>query len=164
MWAWAVGLFVVGRQSRWKKSKHVSQLTSSSLYLKPKFRTVLMYFKFLFISLSLFFYIKFDGSVRLDGSGGSAVCWSTVVTTPVNYHFTTSNLKSQCSAVQMQVFVVYMLFKICYWSSIGLIYKELLKFVLHFPEIWLFFFTQVLKFDRLLNCVLVKLSLCDLER
>ena len=25
------------------------------------------------------------------------------------------------------------------------------------------FFTQVLKFDRLLNCVLVKLSLCDLE-
>ena len=56
------------------KKKHVSQLTSSSLYLKPKFRTVLMYFKFLFISLLLFFYIKFNGSVRLDGSGGSAVC------------------------------------------------------------------------------------------
>ena len=56
------------------KKKHVSQLTSSSLYLKPKFRTVLMYFKFLFISLLLFFYIKFDGSVRLDGSRGSAVC------------------------------------------------------------------------------------------
>ena len=43
----------------------------------------------------------------------------------------------------MQVFVVYMLFKICYWSSIGLIYKELLKFVLHFPEIWLFFYTSL---------------------
>ena len=147
-----------------EKKKHVSQLTSSSLYLKPKFRTVLMYFKFLFISLLLFFYIKFDDSVRLDGSGGSAVCWSTVVTIPVNYHFTTSNLKSQCSAVQMQVFVVYMLFKICYWSSIGLIYEELLKnFSFIFPKFDCFFFTQVLKFDRLLNCVLVKLSLCDLE-
>ena len=56
------------------EKKHVSQLTSSSLYLKPKFRTVLMYFNFLFISLLLFFYIKFNGSVRLDGSGGSAVC------------------------------------------------------------------------------------------
>ena len=44
----------------------------------------------------------------------------------------------------MQVFVVYMLFQICYWSSIGLIYKELLKnFSFIFPKFDCFFYTSL---------------------